>query len=84
MSQQYWLSLAMVAALLAPFVYASLKYRFAKIVDHVTVDGGVSAPYPGMTDEDLYDFETGIGLEPHERTWPTLEDFLTRKTWKDK
>ena len=46
-------------------------------MNHYTVDGGLLAPHPGMTDEDLYDFECHelTGSKPELRTWPTLEAY---------
>ena len=48
------------------------------VIEHFTVDGGHSAPHPGMTDSDLYDFESDslTGTWPSLRTWPSLTAYI--------
>ena len=54
-------------------------------IEHYTVDGGKLAPHPGMTDDDLYDFESHslTGTDPSLRTWPTLEAYIDYCNMKD-
>lgn len=45
--------------------------------EYRTIDGGHLAPHPGMTDEDLYDFERDMKVP--KPTWPSLEAFRDRR-----
>lgn len=47
----------LVAAVVAVWVIYRVAGRKVAIVEYRTVDGGPLAPYPGMTDLELYDFE---------------------------
>lgn len=41
--------------------FMSLFQRKPRLA-HYTVDGGVLCPHPGMTDDDLRDFETSFNI----------------------
>lgn len=64
----------------SPLIWSIIRNKFSgPAPSYFTIDGGYLCPYPGMTDEELYDFESDMDMPRSQRTWPTLEDYLTRQ-----